>query len=132
MTAVRCKDLINGIENRGVLLPNNLEILSTADVFYEVLVGGEATGGTWTDVDPNSIAQINNSPTGYVGGRVIKGGYIATSGGRGGGSLISSFPGDLFVSIDSLLGTQNSVAIRATRLGSSTQARVELGWREIY
>ena len=130
--ALRCQATINGIENRGVLVPNNLEVLSTADIYYEVLIGGQATGGSWTAVSPDSIAEENTTATGYTGGRVIKSGYIATTGGKGGGSLFSSFPGDLFVSIDSLLGNQDAVAIRLTRLGSSTQAGAELGWREIY
>jgi len=130
--ALRCQATINGIENRGVLVPNNLEVLSTADIYYEVLIGGQVSGGSWNSVSPNSIAEENTTATGYTGGRVIKSGYIATTGGRGGGSLFSSFPGDLFVAIDSLLGTQDAVAVRVTRIGSSTQAGAELGWREIY
>lgn len=130
--AVRCKATVNGIENRGVLLPNNIDILTTGDCFLEILVGGQATGGTWIDRGAESIAEYNLTSTGYTGGRVIKEGFVASGGGRASGALVSSFVSDLFVSIDSLNGTQDAVAVRCTRLTNNTQVFPAVGWREIY
>lgn len=132
LLAVRPKLTVNGIANRGVIIPNNIELLSTDDLYLETVVGGQATGGTWTDNGSNSISEYSENITGYTGGRVIRSGYIAAGGGRASGALATSFPGDLFVSIDSLLGNQDAVALRAYKLFGNSSAWASIGFREVY
>lgn len=130
---VRPKLLVNGIKNRGVLIPNNVRLLSTDDIFLEILVGGEATGGTWTDVDSvKSISEYSTNFTGYTGGRSIYSDYIAAGGGRATGSLATKFPGDLFAAIDSLLGIQQAFIIKAERIFGNSQAFAAISWKEVY
>ena len=133
LLSVRPRLLVNGIKNRGVLVPNNVRLLSTDDLYLEVLVGGNATGGTWTDVDTTrSIAEYSENVTGYTGGRVVYTDYIAAGGGRSTGALATSFPGDLFAAIDSLLGTQQAFTIRARRIFGNSKAYAAISWKEIY
>lgn len=133
LIGVRPRLLTNGVKNRGVLVPNNVRILSTDDLFLEVLVGGDATGGTWTNVDTTrSVAEFSTNFTGYTGGRVVYTDYIAVGGGRSAGALATSFPGDLFAAIDSLLGTQQAFIIRATRLFGNSTAYGSISWKEVY
>lgn len=129
---IRPKQTVNGIFNRGVIVPNGVELLSTDDILVEILIGGQATGGTWNSVDSQSITEFNTGITGYTGGRVIKQSYIAAGGGRATGALVSSFPGDLFASIDSLLGNQDAIAVRARKLVGNSTAYCTLSWKEIY
>lgn len=130
---VRPRLTTNGIVNRGVLVPNNVRVLSTDDIFLEILVGGDATGGSWSDVDTSrSIAEYNTSITGYTGGRVIYTDYIAAGGGRATGALATSFPGDLFAAIDSLLGTQQAFVLRATKIVGNSKVYGAISWKEIY
>jgi len=130
--ALRPKATVNSLVNRGVIRPNNVDVLCTADTYLEILVGGTVTGGTWIDNGSNSIAEYNVTATGYSGGRKVRESHIATGGGRSAGSLASSFPSDLFVAVDSLLGDQLAVAIRATRLGGGSDVYGSIGFREIY
>lgn len=124
---------VNTIKNRGVLVPNNVRILSTDDLFLEVLVGGDATGGTWTDVDTaRSVAEYSTNFTGYIGGRVIYSDYIVSGGGRATEALATSFPGDLFAAIDSLLGTQQAFVLRATKLTGNSTVYGAISWKEVY
>lgn len=130
---VRPRLIVNGIKNRGVIVPNNVRILSSDDVFLEVLVGGNATGGTWTNVDTSrSVSEYSSNFTGYVGGRVVYSDYIAAGGGRATGALATSFPGDLFAAIDSLLGIQQTFAIRATKIVGNSTVYGSLSFKEVY
>ena len=63
LLAIRPKLTVNGIENRGVIIPNNVEVLSSGDIYLEILVGGQATGGTWIDNGANSISEYNVTAT---------------------------------------------------------------------
>ena len=132
LLALRPKATVNGIVNRGVLVPNNVNVLSSNDLFIEVLVGGVATGGTWVDNGVNSIAEYNVTATGYTGGRVVLSDYISTGGGRGSGALATSFPGDLFAAIDSLLGNQEAIVIRARKISNNGTAYASLSYKEVY
>tara|TARA_Y100000310_G_scaffold243676_1_gene248249 strand:- start:20551 stop:21816 length:1266 start_codon:yes stop_codon:yes gene_type:complete len=46
-------------------------------LLFEIVKGGTLTGGTWTDVDAQSSAQVNLSATAHTGGIILDGDFVA-------------------------------------------------------
>lgn len=70
--SLRPAQYLNGIPNRGTLYMYGMMLYNsgTDPVMVELQRGAASTGGTWGSAGLNSIAEVNNTITGYVGGNV--------------------------------------------------------------
>lgn len=83
--SIRLNALINGIPNRGTILPLGLDMLIVAskNVYWEIAINPTINATVWTDVG-SSIAQYNLDATTTTGGRkVLKGFAAGTNQSRG-------------------------------------------------
>lgn len=133
--AIRCKSTINSLSSTSVLLPKEFSILSSDNIYYEILTFSVTSGGTWVDVDSTySIAEYNRTLTGIsTVGKVFKSGYV-TGGSTGSGTgLISSvFGSDIYACIDTLLNLNYEVVIRAKKLASNATVWTSISFTESY
>lgn len=81
-----------GQVNRVFILPQQVDILAAGNVYWEFVVSGTLTGGTWASVSGSAVdANLGASYTAGTG-RVIMAGYIGTGGGTSRGLGQSAFP----------------------------------------
>lgn len=82
--AVRLKNAINGLPNRGFLrIQQAATFTDQQTVRYQLikLPSGSAltTGSAWTSVDSNSIVEYNPSATGYTDGKIVLTGFVGAN-----------------------------------------------------
>jgi hypothetical protein len=78
--SVRLKEFLNSIVNRGMIQPIGFDILVAAskNIYWELRTNPTLTGATtWTETDPNSIAEVNLDATAVSGGIRIASGFAA-------------------------------------------------------
>lgn len=131
--SIRAKDLLNGLPNRGWVVPYDYSLLATTnDAFYEILVGATLTGAVWTSAAADSCGEYDISATSLTGGlRVLSGFLVAGQGSTASlttSSLIDNYP----TSVDSLLNTQTIYTIAVTSFSGTSNVSAAINWREIY
>ncbi|OHE77784.1 MAG: hypothetical protein A3F67_08065 [Verrucomicrobia bacterium RIFCSPHIGHO2_12_FULL_41_10] len=75
------KYLINGVTNRGYILPGRVSVLTrNNDCFFEIIRNG-TLGGTpsWTSAGANSITEYDTSATTISGGDIAFSGFVPAS-----------------------------------------------------
>jgi len=78
--STRMKSTFGGQRNRAKFEPVGYETLATGGkIITQLIYNGTVNGGTWVDVDDNSIMQINTTATGITGGLKIGTSVIAGS-----------------------------------------------------
>ncbi len=76
---IRPNPEINSIVNRGIVLPQHIDLLSIDQpILFEIVANGTITG-TWTNVDADSIVQFDTASSDITGGQVIYSGYLAAN-----------------------------------------------------
>ena len=130
--AVRCKELYNGVRNRGVIVLEDYGLRADNEVKYEIIIGAVVTGGVWTSVGDDSIAEFNVGAFTYTGGRKVGEGFSGSGSNNVGASVDKSFAGDLFISQDSITNVRDSILVRAIRVGANSSASARIGWKEVY
>lgn len=116
---------------KAKILPESFQIMHTSgnsSVKYEIFFYCDVTGGTWSSVDPQSIAEVNYSATSHSGGVKVASGYLPSK---------SSMPvNEEFNSILTLTGnydgSTHTMTIVLTGLGNSAPAYASLSFKEIY
>lgn len=133
--ALRPKATVNGIQNRGLLEISHWLLLAESNsIEYRIIDNVTYTGGTWTSVNANSIAEFSVAPGTQVGTpRVIDVNYLYS--GRTGGAQSPENLADanIRISLDTLTGAQQCYVVQARKLGA-TDATVygALTWKEQY
>lgn len=69
----------NSIENRAQALPDNFEIYTSANIFYEVIINGTLTNSNFADVT-DTLLQKDLAATAIANGRIVASGYVTVSG----------------------------------------------------
>ena len=70
--------------HRAQLVPSDIGFISTTndDVLVRVYYNATITGGSWTSAGANSIAEYNDSMTGFSGGELVASKYVSKQGGE--------------------------------------------------
>lgn len=79
VVSIRPKLTYEGQSNRGLLVPESISILASADATYELVWDGALTGASWVDLGSNSIAEADYSATAISGGEVADSGLIGAT-----------------------------------------------------
>lgn len=131
--SIRAKDLLNGLPNRGWVVPYDFSLLATTnDAFYEVLVGATLTGASWTSAAADSCGEYDISATALSGGLRVLSGFLVAGQGSTASVMASSLIDNYPTSVDSLLGTQTVYTIAVTSFTGTSNVSAALNWREIY
>lgn len=131
--SVRAKALLNGLPNRGWLVPYDFGFkVASNDIFWEVVVGGTLTGASWTSGSADSMAEYDFSATAIAGGFPALSGYALSGSGNLSGSTYSSIVGQYPTSVDSLNESQTVYTLVATSMSGMANVSAYLNWREVY
>ena len=131
--SIRAKSLLNGLPNRGWVVPYDFSLLATTnDAFYEVLVGATLTGAAWTDAAPDSCGEYDISATALTGGIRVLSGFLVAGQGSTASSMTSNLIDNYPTSVDSLLNTQTVYTVAVTSFTGTSNVSAALNWREIY
>jgi len=131
--AVRPKLQQNSINNRGSITPLSFQILTDADIYYEIKIQAIATNGTWTSIDSTSITEYSTDVTTLsFDGYTIGSGYVTGSNNRA-GNVAESFEDLEAVAIDTLNSSaQLAIIIQAYKISGNAVVRASLKWKETY
>ena len=148
LMALRLKNSYNGLPNRAYIRLEDTSVYSKDQAVKYSLVriaSGSVTGGTWTSVDPSSVAEYNVGSMGYTASlnHEMSNGFAAagTAGGGGGPGVGFSTPSQRAGSrnrinyISQNFDSTNSdmYGIMVTNLtGTSTDVIASMVWKEIY
>lgn len=120
-----------GATNRVFILPEGVDILAAGNVYWEIVVNGTLTGGTWANV-PGSAVDANRGASYTAGtGRVIMSGYIGTAGGASRGLGQSAFPSvSSRFALDAAGTGQDTLALVVYALTGTVATSVAVDWIE--
>jgi hypothetical protein len=139
--SIRPTQNFKGQINRGRIVPENIDVYTSAQpIYWELVYGGVLTGpATFTGIHNESIVEADALATGIVGGLVIDSGFAIAGGlganeraGSAASALLSKLPLALNVAGAHPTGTFSDVlSLLATSIpGSSTNVSGALSWRE--
>lgn len=131
--SIRAKALLNGLPNRGWVVPYDFSLLASGnDARYDVYVGATLTGASWVSAAADSAGEYDISATAFTGGVRVLSGFLAAGQGQSSSqsatSLIDNYP----TSVDSLNGGQTIYTIVITPLAATSDVAASINWREIY
>lgn len=133
--AIRPKLNFKGKTNRGIIVPENLNVILEARFARIAVVLNPTTltgtGASWSSVDDDSIVEswISTSGGSLAGGKVLREYMIDSSSAL---DLSENFLSKIGLSLDALGTTQDVLAIGIERLSSSSTAHVAMNWKELY
>lgn len=135
IVTIRPRATFGGLTNRGLIIPEHIEILSTAQAaYYEIVYGGTVSGGTFANVDANnSIAEYSIDSTGIAGGIRIDDGYLPT--GAGATTRFStreSLAARLPLCLDIDGANPKELSIVATAFTGTATVNGSISWKELY
>lgn len=131
--AVRPKATFNGLSNHGQLIMEALEVLAASgagDFRWRLIYNPTITGGAWTSVHADSIAEFNITATAMSGGVPIQAGYLNAAVGSRTPKDVSQATIRLPWVVDGN-NVQIPVAIECTDLSGNSEAEATLQWREL-
>ncbi len=131
--SIRAKSLLNGIANRGWVVPYDFGLrTSTNDALYEIIVGATLTGASWVSPAADSCGEYDISATAATGGFPVISGYVLAGQGSSAGATIQQLIEKYPTSVESLGNTQPTYTIMATSLSGTANVSAVINWREIY
>lgn len=147
--AIRLKNTFNGYPNRATLIAGSVKCLAENNnlrySIWRLPSSSNITGGTWTSVSDDSVAEYNNTITSWssTGGTPLNYEYVAASNTTGWiptvspsiGSAKSPSAKKTFISQNIDSTDSNVFLIVVTPLavgGGGCDFRVAINWREVY
>ncbi len=132
--SIRPAATYNGRTNRAHI--ELAEVSSTAktnDIYWEVVIGGTLSGGTWASVGTDSVTEYSVNHTSITGGVTILAGYTVS--GAGSNSGVSGGNADtrgalVLSQIDALTATQVPITFAATPVAGNADVRAAFHWHE--
>lgn len=110
---------------RATALLSALNISSTVNLYYEVVLNGTLTGSTWTPVGGHSICDVDKSATAVTGGSIVYSGYASAK------IPLCIQLADILPLSSGITGTMDIYTINLVALMSSGLVWVNLGIEEI-
>jgi len=131
--SIRPKTTFNSIVNRGIISPEQFNIFSDSDIYYEIVHNGTLGGSpSFTSVSTNSIVEYDVAGTTVTGGEVIDAGYLPASA----GGIQYSFLNNIFIrlplSLDINGANPKNLSVVITSLSGTANVRATLKFRELY
>lgn len=127
--AIRPKLTFNSISNRGHIQPVGIDLLSNADLRWEIFYDPTLTSPSWVSAGANSIVEYDVSASAFSGGDLVASGY------KGTGSGIIATSVDLEkvgLNLDPDGTASDILALVITSLGGSANVWASMQWRERY
>lgn len=116
---------------KSKLIPIHIDVLHTStnsSLKYEIYMFSDVTGGTWTALNNQSLAEVNTTPTSFSGGVKIGSGFLPAK--------ATTPVGADFDSILSLTGnydgTTHALVVVLTGIGNSTPCYASVTFKEVY
>jgi len=129
---IRPKLLFNSQENRGQVLPSVVDLFTTANAFYEVVLNA-TLGGTpsYASVNDASIVEFDVAGTTVTGGVVVASGFLATSGpgtvrATGSNGILGRLP----LGLNGAGNVADRLSIVATAFTGTANVNASVTWRE--
>lgn len=123
-----------GGRNTGQIMLRDFDLTATGQngFFWELVVGGTITGGSWAAHDANrSIAEVDVVGGTISGGVVVDSGYV-TAGANFRGTASPALVRLLPLVYSALGNTQDSVALVCTSLNATANPIASMTWQEVY
>jgi len=129
--SIRPKLLFNTLENRGQVLPSVIDLFTTANAYYEIVLNG-ALGGTpsWTSANDASIVEFDVAGTTVTGGTVVAGGFLATGGGQTRATGRNGILGRLPLGLNYAGDAADVLTVVATAFTGTANVNANVTWRE--
>jgi hypothetical protein len=128
--SLRPKLLFNALANRGQVLPSEVKLYTSANAFYEFVLGGALVGANFGTAGANSIAEIDVAATDIVGGVVLESGYVTTAGGAARGTGSNGLLGRLKLVLNAAGTTADVFTVMATSFAGAANMSASVTWRE--
>lgn len=140
--AIRLKNTINGLPNRGFVRFQEAGVLVTdAPIYFEMqrfASHNSIVGGSWVSFGPDSIVEYNITATSYSGGEPIIGDFLSAAASKNTTASSSVTPPSTnkrgFISQNYYSNGSSAYALVATALGSSNNINAKvygtLRWNE--
>jgi hypothetical protein len=128
---LRPKATFNSITNRGQVVPSEIDLFTSANAYYEIVLGG-TLGGTpsWTSAGDASIAEYDVAGTTVTGGVVVESGFVTTNGGASRGSGRNGLLGRLPLVLDAAGTTADTLSVVLTSFSGTANVSASITWRE--
>lgn len=129
--SIRPKLTFNSLANRGQVIPAEIELYSSANAYYEVVLNG-ALGGTpsWASVNDASIVESDVAGTTVTGGVVVESGFVTTAGGASRGSGRNGLLGRLALVLNAAGTTGDTLSVVMTSFTGTADCAASVTWRE--
>jgi hypothetical protein len=132
--SIRSAQTYNGLPNLAIVLPNTVTVYTaTASVYVELVRNGSLSGPSWSNIDPNSTAQVDTSATAINGGSTVYSTIVGST--FAGASSVLAIAENLLdrlvIAYSQLTSTPDTISVVATSLGASTTTYAALTWKEI-
>lgn len=126
----------NAVVNTGHILPREVGIqAATNGVLYELVLNGALAGAAWVAQDAtNSLAEVDVTANGIVGGRVIASGMVPANGppfavqGSTQAGFFQKFP----MVRTGLAGVQDTLSVVLTPIAAPADIHAAITWQELY
>jgi hypothetical protein len=140
--SVRPKTLFNGIPNRTLFILEAINIFVTgnADIRWELVLGGNYTGQTWSDIDTTyssyEYTSVPGTFTDLTGGLVIASGFMSRQGGSNNGTpiivpAVESMTYSIALDRAGNIRPQGTVTLLVSGLATGSATRASFSYREI-
>lgn len=131
--SIRPKATFNSITNRGLIIPEAVELYASGNpAFWELVYGGAlATTPSWASVGTNSIVEYDIGATVITGGDVIASGFVPASAATRAATseqIVSRLPLTLDIAGANPIG----LSLAVTSFSGTSTVSGAINWREIF
>lgn len=131
--SIRPKGTFNSIVNRGLIIPESVDLYATTNAaLWELVYGGAvATTPSWTSAGDNSITEFDRASAAITGGSVIASGYLAASASS---RFVASqrIASRLPITLDIAGENPIVLSVVATSISGTSNVAAAINWREVY
>lgn len=131
--SIRSASTFNGIVNRGLIVPDNIDSHArTNDAYIEIVYNGTLTDAAFASVGADSIVEYDVAASAITGGIVLGSFSVNTGTGISAGGkafgLLSKLP--MALNIDG--ASPRNLSVVATSYNATTNVSAQLSWTELY
>jgi hypothetical protein len=131
LLSIQLKATFNSKNNRGLVIPVDMSLLTDNPIFYRLVLNPTLTGAVFASVDNNSIVNADVAASALTGGTVLGAGYAGTGGVRAAASR-TGFTGRVPLTVNYAGAVGDILTVAAVRVGTINAAtNAALEWKEI-
>lgn len=129
--SIQLKTTFNSKNNRGLVVPLDLSLLTDNPAFYRLVLNPTLTNPSFASVHDNSLVNVDVAATALTGGTILGAGYAGAGGVRA-AATSAGFTGKVPLSVNYDASTGDILTLAAKRVGSTNAAvAAALEWKEI-